>query len=250
MKRSLFGIALIAALGGTPALAADLQCCNKAPPPPCCASPAYSWSGFYIGADVGAAWATDTVSPLVADGGTFPRSNTLNTSGVLGGGTAGYNYQFSSILVGVEGDIGYMAIAGFKADALGGTEVDNLNSGLYGDATGRAGVIFGNALLYGKGGWAFFNGRANTTTSLPGFTVGNTGTFSGWTAGGGLEYKLSPAWSAKAEYMYYKFGTQDATLTSGAGVFPYANALTVNSVKMGLNYQFNWAAPAPCCVTK
>jgi len=236
MKRSLFGIAAITALIGTPALAADMPL--KAPPPP----RAWSWTGFYIGADVGGAWARDVVSPTIADGGTFPRSNTLNTSGVLGGGTAGFNYQLGTFLVGVEGDIGYMGIGGSKADALGGTEVDNLSSRLYGDATGRAGVIFGNALLYGKGGWAFYDGRANTSTGLAGFTAANSNTFSGWTAGAGLEYMLTPALSAKVEYMHFKFGTENATLTGAAGVFPYANALTVDSVKIGLNYRFNWAA--------
>jgi outer membrane immunogenic protein len=241
MLRKLLGVvgvsSLLIAAPLSTASAADMPL--KAPPPP--PAPVWSWTGFYIGADIGGAWATDVVSPTIADGGTFPRSNNINTNGVLGGGTAGFNYQFSSFLVGVEGDIGYMALGGFKADALGGTEVDNINSGLYGDATGRAGVIFGNALLYGKGGWAFFNGQANTTTGIAGFTVGNSGTFSGWTAGGGLEYKLSPALSAKFEYMHFNFGTQTATLTGAAGVFPYTNVLTVDSVKMGLNYQFNWA---------
>jgi outer membrane immunogenic protein len=233
MKRSLFAFATLAALMATPAMAADMMPL-KAPP----VTPVWGWTGFYIGADAGAAWATDKVSPLVADGGTFPRSNKISTNGVLGGATAGYNYQFSSFLLGIEGDIGAMEIGGSKADALGGTEIDNLNNGLYGDVTGRVGFVWGSALLYGKGGWAFYNGQGSTTTGLAGFTVGQTGTFTGWTYGGGLEYRLGGPWSAKAEYLHFAFGTKDASLTSGAGVFPYANALSADTVKFGLNYQF------------
>jgi outer membrane immunogenic protein len=234
MKRSLFGIAAIAAMIGTPALAADMMP-YKAPPP---VTPVWSWTGFYIGGNAGAAWATDTVSPLVSDGGTFPRSNKLSTSGVLGGATAGFNYQFSSLLIGIEGDVGAMEIGGSKADPLGGTEVDNLNNGLYGDVTGRLGFVWGSALLYGKGGWGLYNGQGSTTSGLAGFTVTQTGTFSGKVYGGGLEYRLGGPWSAKVEYLHFAFGTKDAALTSGAGVFPYANALSADTVKIGLNYQF------------
>jgi hypothetical protein len=40
----------------------------------------------------------------------------------LGGATAGFNYQFSSLLIGIEGDLGAMEIGGSKADPLGATE--------------------------------------------------------------------------------------------------------------------------------
>jgi outer membrane immunogenic protein len=238
MKRSLFGIAAIAAMIGTPALAADMMPL-KAPP----VTPVWGWTGFYIGGDAGAACATDTVSPLVADGGTFPRSNKLSTSGILGGATAGFNYQFNSLLIGIEGDLGAMEIGGSKADPLGATEIDNLNNGLYGDVTGRVGFVWGSALLYGKGGWAYYNGQASTTTGLAGYSVTQSGNFTGWTYGGGLEYRLGGPWSAKIEYLHFAFGTRDASITAVTAapvgtVYPYANGLSADTVKFGLNYQF------------
>ncbi len=91
----------------------------------------------------------------------------------------------------------------------------------------------------GKGGFAFYDGEAKTTTGIPGFTVGSTGTFTGWTAGAGAEYKLSPAWSVKAEYLHFDFGSENATLTSTGGtVYGYKNDLTADSVKVGVNYFF------------
>jgi outer membrane immunogenic protein len=197
-----------------------------------------TWAGFYVGVDVGGAWAKDHVSPTVADGGTFPRHNTLSTDGVFGGGTLGYNFQRGAFVFGVEGDLGGMNISQKKADPLGGTEIDFLNSGLYGDVTGRLGYSWGPALLYAKGGFAFYDGEAKTTTAIPGFTVGNTSTFTGWTLGGGVEYKINPAWSLKAEYLHFDFGSERATLTSGAGVFGYKNELTVDTAKVGINYYF------------
>jgi outer membrane immunogenic protein len=56
--------------------------------------------------------------------------------------------------------------------------------------------------------------------------------FSGYTVGGGLEYKLTPSWSVKDEYQYMDFGFS-ATL-------PSSNAFNVNleaqTAKFGVNY--------------
>ena len=238
MKKFLIAAAGLVAFAA-PAQTADMAPApyTKAPAP--VAAAVWSWTGFYIGANVGGDWSRDVVSPTVADGGTFPRSNTLSPSGVFGGGTAGYNFQTGKFVFGVEGDLGYMSVRASAADLLGGTEVDHIGgSGLYGDITGRVGVAFDRALFYAKGGYAFFNGTVLTTTGIPGFTVGSANNFSGWTAGGGIEYKITPAWSVKAEYLHFDFGSKTATLTSGAGVFGYTNALTVDTVKVGINYLF------------
>jgi outer membrane immunogenic protein len=208
---------------------------TKAPPPVI-----WTWTGFYIGADAGGAWSKDVVSPTVADGGSFPRSNTLQTGGMLGGGTLGYNFQTGSFVYGIESDLGYMQLGyGYhQADQGGGTEVDFVNGGFYADVTGRIGYAVDHALIYGKAGWAYFGGTATTTTALPGFTWSNSGAFNGWTAGGGIEYQFTPRWSVKAEYLHFDFGSATATITGAAGVFPYKNSLTTDTVKMGINYRF------------
>jgi outer membrane immunogenic protein len=232
------GLGVLALLIAAPlsgALAADMavKAAPLAPAP-------ISWTGFYLGLDAGGAWARDVVTPTVPDGGVFPRNNTLTPTGFLGGGTVGYNFQAGNIVFGVEGDLGYMNLNVRKPDLLGGTEANNLvGSNLYADATGRIGFVASNAyLFYAKGGYAVYEGKANTTTGLAGFTVVNSGSFHGWTVGGGLEYKMTANWSSKIEYLYYDFGTETANLVSGAGTFPYANVLKVNSVKIGLNYTF------------
>jgi outer membrane immunogenic protein len=238
MNKYLATTAAVVALGAgftAAASAADLgtpaPVYTKAPPP------VWSWSGFYVGADVGASWSNDNVSPTVADDGTFPRTNTLRDSGWLGGGTVGYNFQTGHYVFGVESDLGYLQAGQSKADALGGTEIDSLASSFYADVTGRLGYAVDNVLFYGKGGWAYYDGKATTTTQLAGFTWANSGAFNGWTAGGGIEYKYTQALSFKVEYQHFDFGSSTATITGAAGVFPYKNDLTADTLKLGVNYR-------------
>src|ERR1700674_1927728 len=62
--------ALTLVLGGS-ANAADFSMPFKAPPP----SPAFSWTGFYIGADVGYAWGKDTTTEYLTAANTFTGFN-------------------------------------------------------------------------------------------------------------------------------------------------------------------------------
>jgi outer membrane immunogenic protein len=100
MRKFLLGTAMTLATAAS-AAAADL---------PVYKAPAYvwSWSGLYLGAHVGGAWADvtlrDNINP--ADGvnpGPFP----FTASGVFGGGTAGLNIQRGSLVLGAETDLGY-----------------------------------------------------------------------------------------------------------------------------------------------
>ncbi|HYQ08617.1 MAG TPA: hypothetical protein VER26_16830 [Xanthobacteraceae bacterium] len=69
MKKKLF-MAALAALAATPGLAADMLV-KKAPPPP--RAPAWSWTGFYVGANLGGGWAkTDWFEDVSGSGGGRP----------------------------------------------------------------------------------------------------------------------------------------------------------------------------------
>src|SRR5215472_14647665 len=73
---------------------------------------AFTWSGCYIGGNVGWGWGRDTVSiPNLAATTGVPElagvsipSVTGNTKVILGGGQVGCNYQFSNWVIGIEGD--------------------------------------------------------------------------------------------------------------------------------------------------
>ena len=124
MRKTLLGATVILpALSAGATLAADLPPLKDPTAPYLAASPV--WTGFYAGLSAGydfggsnsatvTTW-PDFINPAFAPGviaggsilqGTASGVLTLNNSGFVGGGQAGYNYQFSNnLVVGVETDI-------------------------------------------------------------------------------------------------------------------------------------------------
>lgn len=206
---------------------------------------ANTWTGFYLGANAGGAWGKEKIKDDVNDGVT-PGPFRYWASGALGGATAGYNLQRGSLVFGVEADAGYLDLGGSRiigsANAAAHQDV-TLGGGVYGDVTGRVGYTFDRTLVYGKGGFAFFNGQGKQATTNPGYTPTGTDTFTGWTAGAGVEHFISPAWSVKAEYLHFDFGTQAGYQTNVADTsspigyrFHNWTSVTADSVKVGVNY--------------
>ena len=60
------------------------------------------------------------------------------------------------------------------------------------------------------------------------------------TVGGGVEYKFSPNWSAKVEYLHFDFG-RDPSFSINGGTFNFRQDLRLDTVKVGLNYM--WGGP-------
>ena len=89
-------------------------------------------------------------------------------------------------------------------------------------------------LIYGTGGFAY--GQVDAW----GFSSTNTG----WTAGGGVEWMFAPHWSAKVEYLYVNLSGSNSLNNSGYN-FGYNYNPGLNVVRAGVNYHFNWGAPAP-----
>ncbi|MGB6534920.1 MAG: outer membrane beta-barrel protein [Xanthobacteraceae bacterium] len=196
MKKALVGIAAIAALGlsAGSALAADLSVpYYKAPPPP---PPAWSWTGFYIGGDVGGRWSdptwdttclepgfagsscpNQTAAPV--DAARFFNNNPANFNSTSGriGVYAGYNWQVSPIwVVGFEGDIAWAnnsnTIAGIPgAEQLStvvagapGLDSANVKQTWDGSLRGRLGfLVTPTVMVYGTGGAAFTHASASAT---------------------------------------------------------------------------------------
>src|ERR1700727_1127552 len=76
------------------------------------APPPFSWTGFYIGANVGGIWGRSGQTVDVNTGLTFIPPNTASFSGVIGGVQAGYNYQFSNVVLGIEADYDWTSAKG------------------------------------------------------------------------------------------------------------------------------------------
>jgi outer membrane immunogenic protein len=230
-------------LAASAALAADMPASRAAAAP---TSPAYDWSGFYVGVHGG--YAAGNLSVTDTNGGVNPGPFSYKTSGGFGGAQVGYNWQISSFVIGAEGDLSYLVNSGSgiigSANAAAHQNL-TLGSGMLADATVRLGLAIGPALLYAKGGGAWFTGAATQATTNPGYQTTGTGSFAGWAVGGGAEYQLSPSISLKAEYLHYDFGsrggyqTNVGDLSSPIGYrFMNATTLTFDDVKAGINYRF------------
>jgi outer membrane immunogenic protein len=226
MTRILIALfALIAALA-SPSFAADLSHPVYKAPPGMYVAPPFSWTGFYVGINGGYGWGRSNWSS-VATAGT-PKPN-----GGLLGGTVGYNLQTGIWVWGLEGDIDASWMKGSDGSGTGvctGVGCQTKNTWL---ATTRAriGYAADRFLPYITGGAAF--GDIKMT---PAGGTSTTTTKGGWTVGGGVEFAIAAAWSAKLEYLYADLGKA----TCGAATCGIDTAVTykANIVRAGVNYRF------------
>src|SRR5262249_49422853 len=106
----------------------------------------YSWTGFYIGGNLGGGMASTHF-----DDPCFYFSSATPTRGFFtGGGQIGYNYQFGSGLVGIEADVN--GNSNFKGSVIGGDDGTAMTvttkADVSGTIRGRAGLVMNNALAY------------------------------------------------------------------------------------------------------
>src|ERR1043165_5536334 len=129
-KFVLIGMALGALATAGSVQAADLPL--KAAPRAVAPAPGFDWSGIYIGAHMGGGWATNDISdPGLGIIGVLlgvPPVQTTDSSGILGGLQAGWNYQIGRLVLGTEVDFSW-------AD-VNGTNTANFAAGIGGPGTG------------------------------------------------------------------------------------------------------------------
>jgi outer membrane immunogenic protein len=230
-------LGLLIAVGIVPAAAAaDLSPRVEEAVPPA----AFNWTGAYIGAHAGYGWGDFTSEPTDAYGG-------LKPDGWLGGGQAGFNYQFDNgFVLGIEADASF----GSRKDAISvalGDPQDALFELDYaaklqssGTVRARAGYAFDRFLPYATAGlgWAraemdFANRISEGGVPRISNAASDKQTFTGWTLGAGLEYAITDTISAKAEYLYADLGSKEFDLGT-----PIRAELTLQTVQFGLNYRF------------
>lgn len=138
-------------------------------------------------------------------------------------------------MFGIEADFGGLGISHSQTPYCSSNlYYSHIGDGFYADVTGRLGYAVRPALFYAKGGWAYFDGGLNITdgAATPAVSATKNGV-DGWIVGGGIEYKINPAWSVKGEYRYFDFGNVSVDLVPGAS---FTHDLTVNTVTVGVNY--------------
>jgi outer membrane immunogenic protein len=240
--RHLLSTIALAVLAG-PAFAADPYSTRQTPvfldPPP-----TFSWSGFYLGADIGGGLANlHSISAL----GTFNGS----ASGVIGGARVGYNFQLDQFVIGLEGDF---QGAGIRVNKYYPGVDLNLDRGQdwLAAINGRLGFAVYRTQFYALGGVAFTEGSSTFTAGptlaplvaglgLP-TRVGVSHAYTGVDIGGGVEYGFNEHLIGRLEYRYYYFGGWN--YPGNAWIQQTQASLNDNVVTLGLSYKFNVTQPA------
>jgi outer membrane immunogenic protein len=252
------------------ATAADLPV--KAPvykAPPVIVDP-WSWTGVYIGLNVGYSWGRSNTTESVYNNATnallYTANNTFKMNGAIGGGQIGANWQSGIWVLGLEADIQWSGQKGstfFTCPAQVCNNTTAIPAALtivtsafdqklqwFGTLRGRLGVTPApTVLLYVTGGLAY--GEIETSATLSGFNgagaivsnaVNSSTTKAGWTVGGGIEGRLSGNWTGKIEYLYMDLGTVSTTaplLTNSPPIYAtWSSRITDNILRVGLNYKF------------
>ena len=257
------------------ASAADLAArpYTKAPP---MVAPVWSWTGCYIGGNVGydrgdvrSSSVPNAAYIAGAAGGAAEAATQVATSpvtnhpdGVTVGGGVGCNYQTGMFVIGGEADINYSdlrfgQIRGPFPPAPGAvpyTWEEQFRSQWFVTARARAGLVIAERnLLYVTGGAAFAEFNGIKALDFPGFVgfryQGNfDDTRVGWVVGAGWEYAFSNNWSAKVEYLHMDFGNLSAFSQRNIAAPPAAGwthtyNLREDVVRVGLNYRFGGMGP-------
>jgi outer membrane immunogenic protein len=249
MRNILLSAVALSALAIGSASAADLPRRQAAAAPvPVYAAPIFTWTGFYVGGEVGGAWVNDN-GRAFAPGfiGSIPYGT---ATGVTGGLFAGFNYQFAGpIVIGIEADIEatsintnvstFCAVPG--GCGAGGPFKETMP--WQGSVRGRLGYAAGPALFYVTGGLAV--AQFNTNYGVGPGSTSFSGTNAGWTVGGGIEYAFNANWTARVEYRYSQFNFTDTPAAVGVSV---KHQPSENAVRVGIAYKFG--APASAVVAK
>jgi len=259
MRKYVASLLAFTAMPVAAACAADIAV--KAPPAAPPPYTAYNWSGFYVGLEAGGGWASSTSTVVTSHSSTTNNPPgtvlpSLDYSGALGGFYGGYNYQFNQFVVGIDGDWTWANLNGEDrvAAVLPPHDIGNRHDRIdwVATVTGRVGYAVDKWLFFGKGGWAWaqFSGSTDDESPTTGAAVAtNTSqeTREGWTAGGGLEYAVTPNIIFKLEGDYVKFNTANfninETITAGpskgfVGTFARSATSNLTMFKGGLEYKF------------
>ncbi len=251
------GAALALAMLSTTAFAADLPA-RRAPPVYAPPPPVFSWTGAYIGAQIGYEFGRDDAFARATATGIGVASNGARPTGVIGGAHVGYNFSTQSLplfgnafgglfgtggVFGIEGDVD--GTSAHQNYLLGGL-LSRYNENVQGSVRGRLGVAVNRALFYATGGVAIGGLDTRYTNAFTGATDSFSHTKVGYTVGGGIEYAFEGNFSIRAEYRYTDFGSYSDVLgASTAGGVAVRHRDTDNRVQAGFSYKFDTPVLAP-----
>lgn len=235
-----------------------------------------SWSGPYVGVNLGiaggkteypasAVFTSPTPTPTAAAAAvadSIAGKATLNSSGVIGGAQVGYDLQLGSVVIGALADIAASGIDG-KVEIRGGADLPGLAGTAHahigskleylGTVRARAGMPMGSFMPYVTGGLAYgrlkssavldYSGSSGMGSGSDSFSFEDKTSHTGWTAGAGAEYAVTSNVYFGVEYLHAELGKKriiggsfDVLDEAGDGYLDVKPKLDI--VRAILNYHF------------
>jgi len=180
----------------------------------------------------------------------------ISGSNAILGGKLGYNQQWGSFVFGFEGDISWFrfnksAFTTGHPFAFGFADFNtNVSTSWLATVRGSTGYAFDRVLFYATGGAAFADVKFSNT--YVGLSPGGTGseneassaseTKTGWAAGGGIDYALTPNCIVSLEYLHVDLGSIAASglVTTGStatATMNFSTTLRSDIVRGGVAYK-------------
>ncbi len=206
----------------------------------------WSWTGYYVGTHLGsAAIVNDWKSAGSGFEDAVPFAGEFVGGGIAYGVQAGYHCQIGRVVLGLEAEASFADIDG-PARCGVGVFVCNATIDALGTIAGRFGYAHERLLVYGKAGAAWAHEKVEM---VPTDTTVSTDVWHGdvirwgWTLGAGFEYALSPGLSAKLEYNYLAFSSDNVGITNQAGAHSSVSLHhDTHLFKVGLNTRLGYPA--------
>ena len=210
----------------------------------------YDWTGFYLGAHGGGTWSKTGGSTINTATGAASAPIYGSISDWHGGIQVGYDYMLPfRVVLGIEADVSSGGTRVTSTSDASGTSANQTTVFDSETVRGRLGCAFDNVLFYGTGGWAWSSNQYIRTQLTGTLNLATAGTdeavntyLGGWTAGAGVAVAFAQNWNAFAEYRYTNFGS--STITLPFSLLSTTSATKVSAIDFGVNYKFNWSAPA------
>ncbi len=197
---------------------------------------AANFVGSYLGVDVGYGagqansenFGAPVGSPLTSTQGD------ANIDGSLLGVHVGHNWVGGATWIfGVEGEFRYSGIDG--DDGGSGGDNNSLSTNWEGSLQAHLGTMISpTTMFYVLGGWSWLGADSEVLDIGEEESVSET--FSGWTAGAGVEFGLSSTANLRIQYRYTDYGSE--TLTFPLNGYDMATGPAIHEITLGMNWYF------------
>lgn len=163
-------------------------------------APVDVWSGWYAGLQGGYAFGDLDVSGFSA--------YSSDIEGPLGGLYWGRNWQFDNIVLGLDGSVSLSSIEDQNPAGPLASDPD-VTIDAFSASRVRIGYALDNVLIFAAAGFSL------AKTEVADGTGDKDAWLKGWTVGAGADVKLVDNWSARLEYMYFSYDTEQRTVSPG-----------------------------------